>query len=446
MVLLFTPKINNRIQYVAKTILKDICGFDYKVTLSSEEYLNFKGAKINYSDRELPGTAVNVFNSGFLMQKGVKDYVPLIEVKENLPYLFPRQDPNASYEFDFDLFSACFYMLSRYEEYLPFLEDRHRRFEADQSLAYQKGFIDIPVVDIYAYQLKAKIIDLFPFVDSIQRTFRFIPTYDIDVAYAYKGKGLSRNSLLIVRDLFTFQFRTLIERLEVIFNKRKDPFDTYSFQLNLQKTYKLQPIYFFLSGQFGPKDRNISIHSRAFNTLVKTIGDYAQTGIHPSYASNEDEKALKEELQFLSGVLNRTIENSRQHYLKFRLPKTYQDLIKHNIKNDFSMGYASHTGFRAGTCTPFNFYDLTLESETRLKIFPLTIMDGTLRDYMKLKPADALAKAKKLVDTVKAVNGTLISLWHNDALSNTDDWVGWREVYLEMIKYIINSQTGNNKQ
>ncbi len=444
MILLFTPKINNRIQYVAKALLRDICGFDYKVTLSSEEYLNFKGAKINYSDRELPGTAVNVFNSGFLMQKGVKEFVPSIEVKENLPYLFPRQDYNTSYDFDFDLFSACFYMLSRYEEYLPFLEDRHRRFEADQSLAYQKGFIDIPIVDIYAYQLKAKIIELFPFVDSTDRTFRFIPTYDIDVAYAYKGKGLSRNSLLIARDFLTFQFSKLIDRLEVIFNKRKDPFDTYGFQLKLQKTYKLQPVYFFLSGQFGPKDRNISIHSRAFNTLVKTIGDYAQAGIHPSYASNENEKALKEELQFLSGVLNRTIENSRQHFLKFKLPKTYQDLIKLNIKNDFSMGYASHTGFRAGTCSPFNFYDLTLESETRLKIYPLVIMDGTLRDYMKLKPADALAKVKKLVDTVKAVNGTFISLWHNDALSDTDEWAGWREMYVEMIKYIIKSKSDNN--
>ncbi|MFW5687381.1 MAG: polysaccharide deacetylase family protein [Bacteroidota bacterium] len=436
MILLFTPKINNRLQYIAKTILHTICGFDYKVTNSGEEFLNFKGARINYSDKEMPGQAMKINPHGFLFEKGVRDFVPETGTYGEYPVLFPKSDPQASCDLGFDIFSSSFYQLSRYEEYLPYLEDRHGRFEADQSLAYQKGFLELPLVDIHASILSSKLLEMFPFLEPQRRRFTFQPTYDIDTAYAHKGKGLARNTLLFARDVLTLDFSKLSQRLRVITNQEKDPFDTYDYQLHLQKKYKLNPVYFFLCAHFGPKDRNISIHSRTFQSLVKTIGDYARAGIHPSYASNFKEHKLPEETSFLSGLLHRPIQYSRQHFLKINLPKTYQQLLKINIRNDFSMGYASHTGFRAGTCTPFSFYDLSLETETRLKIYPLTLMDGTLKDYMKLKPSEALQRAKKLADRVKQVNGTFITLWHNDTLSETNDqWKGWRNVYEEIIKY-----------
>lgn len=435
MILVYTPRINNRIQYIAKTLLNDICGFDYKVTHSGEDFLNFKGARINYSDKDMPVSCIKIYPSGFLLEKGIREFVPDVEFKDNFPMLFPLKHDQGSCDMGYDLFASAFYMLSRYEEYLPFLEDRHGRFEADQSLAYQKGFLDLPVVDLAAMNLKVKLLEMFPFLESKKRNYSFLPTYDIDVAYAYKGKGIARNLLIILRDLITLNYKVLIDRFYVLWNLRRDPFDTYDFQLQLQKQYNLDPVYFFLCASFGPKDRGISVHSRAFSRLVKTIGDYARAGIHPSYASNFKGKLLKDEIDFLSGVLNRNIEKSRQHYLKLKMPVTYQNLLKANIKSDFSMGYASHTGFRAGTCSPFSFYDLSLESETKLRVYPITVMDGTLRDYMKLKPEDALRKVRKLIDITRQVNGLFVSLWHNDALSNHASWKGWREIYLEIVRY-----------
>jgi hypothetical protein len=441
MILLYTPKITNRIQYIAKTLLGELCGMEYKVTASTEEFLNFKGAKINYSDRELPGTALTIYASGLLLEKGIKDFVPSSVHKDNIPYLFPHSDTSTACDLGFDIFSACFYMLSRYEEYLPYLEDVHGRFEADQSLAFMRGFLDMPVVDIYAMKLRQMIIEAFPFVEYTSRSFCFIPTYDIDAAYAYKGKGFARNLFLFLKDFLTLNYAELIYRIKVLTGVERDPFDTYDFQLALQKKHKLEPIYFFLSGHYGPKDKNISIHSNSFYNLVKTLSDYAFAGLHPSYKSNSDSKVLQQELDFLSGVLNRTIDSSRQHYLMLKLPQTYQNLIKINIKNDYTMGFASHTGFRAGTCSPFNFYDLSLETETRLRIFPLAVMDGTMHSYMKMKPDEALEHAKKIVDQVKAVDGTFISLWHNDALGDTGHWKGWKYVYTELLEYIHSSES-----
>jgi len=99
------------------------------------------------------------------------------------------------------------------------------------------------------------------------------------------------------------------------------------------------------------------------------------------------------------------------------------------------MGYAKYAGFRASTCTPFYFYDLDFEIQTPLKIFPFAFMDGTLKDYMALDNDASLAKILELKDSVRKVNGTFISLFHNETLSESEHWAGWKDIYLKMLNY-----------
>ena len=40
----------------------------------------------------------------------------------------------------YDIFAASFYLISRYEEYLPHVKDEYGRFTAEESLAYKNGF------------------------------------------------------------------------------------------------------------------------------------------------------------------------------------------------------------------------------------------------------------------------------------------------------------------
>ncbi len=439
MVLIYTPRVTNRIQYIVKFLIGEICGFDYAVTSSNEDFINFRGAKINYSDKSFPGDSIRIHPSGFLTEKGIREFTPRMKIHDNYPVLFPNENDKKC-DLGYDLFASAFFLVSRYEEYLPFLEDRYGRFEADQSFAYQNGFLDVPLIDIQTLDLKNKISEKFNLPEQPVRKFTFIPTYDIDIAYAYKGRGVSRNTMAFLKDILTFDFTNLKNRIKVLTGKMQDPYDTYELQLWLQKKYKLNPVYFFLSARFGPRDKNISIHSKQFFYLIKKLGDYAETGIHPSYASHYKKDRLLEEIKTLSAISNSNVENSRQHYLKIKLPQTYLDLIRYNILNDYSMGFASHTGFRAGTCTPFHFFNLTEETETRLKVYPLAVMDSTLRDYMKLDTMQASKKIKTLIDSVKRVEGTFISLWHNDALSNNSAWDGWRDVYI----YLIEQATKRN--
>ena len=219
---------------------------------------------------------------------------------------------------------------------------------------------------------------------------------DIDIAYAYRGRWIGRNFLAFAKDMLSLDLPNMMQRTKVLLKITDDPFDTYSWQFALQAKYNLSPIYFFLAGKYDRYDKNISVESKWFKELVKTIDKYADAGIHPSMTSHFKKRRLNNEIKILSGILNRPVVKSRQHYLKLSLPETYNNLIKQGIENDFSMGYASHPGFRAGTCTPFYFYDLLADRETTLKVFPTAVMDGTLNDYLKLEPNEALKKIKKI--------------------------------------------------
>ena len=147
-------------------------------------------------------------------------------------------------------------------------------------------------------------------------------------------------------------------------------------------------LFFFLSGNYGRYDTNYALRSGSFKELIENLRPDCILGIHPSYRSNRDENLLHSEFAFYSGLLGKRPELSRQHFLLLSFPETYRRLIKQGITCDYSMGYAGHTGFRAGTCRPFRFYDLKEELETGLMLHPFQVMDVTLQQYLRLNPPD----------------------------------------------------------
>ncbi len=101
------------------------------------------------------------------------------------------------------------------------------------------------------------------------------------------------------------------------------------------------------------------------------------------------------------------------------------------------MGYAEKSGFRAGICSPFYFYDLDTEQETKLKVIPFTVMEATYKYYEKTTPEIAIEQITDLMQKVKDVKGTFVSVWHNESLSDEGIWKGWKTVYEEMLKESI---------
>ncbi len=427
MILVYSSATSARLQYIVHFIFKIILGVDFRITTDVSEFETYPGPKINYSHHPFQ-TGINITPLQLLFEKGVK----------NQNYKFPDllgSFTDDSFSGDIpDLLTSSFRMLSRYEEYLPFREDEHGRFEADQSLAYVSGILQKPAIDIWAMQLKNLIQKRYPEFTFPERKYKYMSTIDIDNAYAFRGKGLIRTLGAFGRSLLKGDMPNFNKRMSVLKGREKDPFDTYDMLNTIQKEFGINNLYFFLVGEFDKNDRNLSVHHPLYKTLIRDISEKYPIGIHPSYASQDDSGKVKLEISALARVAHSDIVRSRQHFLRMKLPITYRVLIENEIREDYSMGYASSTGFRAGTCTPFFFYDLQDEQTTPLEIFPFAVMDATLRSYMKISPEKAISKIQPLIDEVKAVNGTFISLWHNESLSNIFPWVGWQNVYHEMVR------------
>jgi hypothetical protein len=254
----------------------------------------------------------------------------------------------------FDLFAASFYFLSRYEEYLPFEADEHQRFPAEKSLQFKLDLLKQPIIDNWALILKNILVKKFPSLTFGTRKFSFLPTVDVDRAYHFRSSGLVKNTARIIKAAVNLNAEKIVDIIKTGLGQN-DPFDTYQYLEAIHERYHLNPIFFFLLAKHGHEefDKNINPEDDVFKNLISDVAQAAQIGLHPSYASNTETHKISEELLALQDITNKKIDSSRQHFLKLHLPHTYLQLIKAGINHDYSMGYASQIGFRAGTCTAF---------------------------------------------------------------------------------------------
>jgi hypothetical protein len=163
--------------------------------------------------------------------------------------------------------------------------------------------------------------------------------------------------------------------------------------------------------------------------LIKAFSEQALAGVHPSYYSDAQPEMLAEEKAVLESIIGRRITISRQHYMRLRFPQTYQALIAAGIEEDYSMGYSTHFGFRAGTSAAFPWYDLSEEGESKLRVRPFVFMDTTAHYDLGLSPEAAFDRLRRMRLQVEAVHGTLITIMHNFSLGTDQEWKGWRRAY-----------------
>ncbi len=431
MLLIYSKITSARLEYVCKFMFNNILGINFRITNNTDEYNNYKLSKINYSNSTL-NNGIFIKSNNLLFETSISKPDIFVSVWNNTKIFFQTDEMS---EIPFDIFASIFYLISRYEEYLPFKSDNHGRFEAKQSIAYKNNFLNEPIVDQWVFSLAEILKKLYPDFNIVKRKFNYISTIDVDNAYAYLYKGNARTIGATLRSLIDFDFTAILERYRALMLK-DDPYDTYDYIEHINKKYKIEPIWFFLLANFSKYDRNVPARKEPFQTLIKNMSKKYQLGIHPSYKSADVLGKLRKEINRLRRITNKEITKSRQHFLRLSFPDTYRNLIKNGIKEDYTLGYATDLGFRAGTCTPFNFYDLENEQETGLKIFPFQIMDTTLNRSLQLSENEAISNIENIANKIKEVNGTFISLWHNESLSNHGNWKGWGSVYKEMLRCV----------
>ncbi len=423
MFIVFTQHTTPRLDYIVRTLF----GSNAVITRDIHKFSNSSLKKINYSSTKFDKESLWIEPYGLLEETSVEErliecfewqgLVAFFETKGTLP---------------FDIFSAAFYLLSRYEEYTDdFKADAYGNYHHENSLAFKENFLHQPLINLWLLKIQ-KEYNL-----PLQTTsFNIIPTYDVDIAFAYKHHSFAKTTGGILKDAFKFR-RSVVDRIRVLFGFQKDPFDVFDWLDKLHRKYKLKAKYFFLVAKSrGLYDKNPTPTSKGVKKLIKQHSLNYEVGIHPSYVSNSNENILCKEILSLKKITQKEVVISRQHYLQLSFPATYQSLIKAGVEDDYSLGYGTHNGFRASYSKPFYWYNLVEEKQTTLMLHPFCYMDANSIFEQKLTPENALQEMLYYHNTVKQISGDFIYIMHNHFLANQPECKLWIETYEDFLRKI----------
>ena len=422
MLLIYSAETSLRLQYICKFIFEEMLGVSYSITLHESSFSSHEGPKINYSDLSF-SESYTIRPNKLLFETGIQSNERNCTEENGQKIFFQTSDGNHS----FDILAAVFYLITRYEEYLPHTKDMYGRYAHENSLAFKEDFLHTPLVNIWLLNFQEKLKQFFPALKFASKQFKYIPTYDIDIAWSYREKGLIRNIGGFIR-------KPTWERVSALSGSATDPYDCYVFLNKIHDIIKQTPIYFFLvAEQNGKYDKNILPENKQMQSLIKEHADRYEIGLHPSWKSNDAAHILYQEMKTLEVISGKEILSSRQHYIKFNLPDTYQHLINAGITDDYSMGYGSINGFRASVASSFLWYDLSSEKITSLRIHPFCFMDANCFYEQKLSVDDSYKELLHFYHECKKVKGTLITIFHNSFLGTAKEFDGWQELYKKFI-------------
>lgn len=444
-IIIFSQKQSARLQYVLDWVFKDIFRLNYLLTGDTEKIKN-EHFFISYGT--FFPNALYIPASGLLWEKCIQKQQIKTGLWKGIPAFFYRDKKNVTgvqgqfhsipvtgsdEHLPFDFFSAIFYLITRYEEYLDYAPDKHQRFPHSESILYKNNCLKRPVADEWIYEfyllLKKRItIDL--------PAFGYQPTYDIDIAFSFKHKGFQRTTGALVKSFLKGNFKEIAERISILTGRKKDPFDCFDELFRIHKAYNLTPFYFVLASlKTTSFDRNNHPALASMKKLIKDFNAQGNTGMHPSYFSFEKE-VFRNEKAFLEKTAGKKIRDSRQHYIRLRLPETYYHLSEEGMCNDWSMGYGAHLGFRAGTGRSFFWFDLKNEQVHSIKVHPFCFMDTTAHFEEKLNAEAAFEQLESMKTLLQKTGSSLVTVFHNFSLGTDPQWQGWKELYFDFLKRI----------
>ncbi len=369
-------------------------------THSIETFIASTLFKMSYADQPL-GNEFFIQKYGLLDEVGFNDIDVNVTKWDEVPCFF-RVSSESS--IPFDIFSAAFYLLSRYEEYQPYVKDKTGAFPVEESLAFKNNFLNMPLVDIWIEKFQTLLMQKFPKLRTNKKLYTTNFIILVQQAYAYKHKNFFRQWVGLLRDLFLLRWIKVVARVNVILNLKKDPFDTYEQLLTWLADRHFKHRWFFQLGDYTRSNRNISPHSKAYHYLIKNISDTAETGLLLSKQSIYSPTTIELELKRMEKISHHKLTATFLADPSLGFPDVYLFAHSLGVAHDYSLGYVHQIGWRASTCSSFYFYDLNLEQTTPLQIHPYAIHI----DAIKKLPNEIARKEASLVKNyLKNLQGSL---------------------------------------
>jgi len=402
---------NNNIKerkYIIDIFFSEFLGLEYNIEIGSKEY-----------EILLPNQKQLLIEDTFFNK-----------YPKELEYLKYQNIPNSIEELD--IFALGFFMLTRWEEYVNKKRDKHNRFPLEESLAYRERFLDIPIVNEKLEILKKQLLKLDSSLEFKKREFKLILTHDIDHIYKWdSSKKILRHLLgdILLRKSIKSFFTTIVTYIKVKIGKRKDPFDTFDYLMDISEKVNTKSHFFFMGRGITKYDNNYN-SSKSFvlelADRIKKRGHYI--GIHPTYNAYNNIEQFKSEKFELKKSLDTAIEFGREHYLRFEIPTTWQIWEDNQMSWDSTLGYADREGFRCGVCYEYSVFNILTREQLKLKEKPLIVMEESVIRRENLSAMEMQEIILDLINKVKKYRGEFVFLWHNSSF-NTEFWNRYNRVY-----------------
>jgi len=416
-----------RLQYIAGVVLGEILGLSWEIT--SDKRKIGKHPLFNYSNEHIEGS-FKISPVSLLFEKSITPREIIVDEWNGLPVFFQTSSDS---DLPFDIFAASFYLVSRYEEYLDYIPDKFGRFPASSSLACEHGFLNIPIVDLWAKEMSKIFVKKFPTITFKRHEFNALLTIDADQPFAYLGKSLLRSIGGLFRDIKN-NSGIVSDRYNILARGEKDPYEVFDYIFENIVKENSDARFFIPVGDHSEFDKNPSWRNEEYRKLIRRIAGKFEVGLHPSYFAADKSSAIKIEKSRLQTILKKEITLSRFHFIRYLMPQTFRDIYSAGLLEDYSMGYPDEPGFRAGIARPYYFYDVSEDRQLSLKIIPFQIMDGTLYNYKNLDPVASREVILNMINETRKVGGLFVSIWHNTSLLDNEEWHEWRRVFEFMLK------------
>lgn len=413
-----------RARYALHHLLGRMTGWRVAIAASEEEFRSSDLPKLRYgASDDAADNTLTIHASGAMGHVGDPGFNVPVGTQDGSPVLFPSPQGD-------DPVAGAFHLLSRSEEILPHLTDAHGRLPAGEHLVVQHKIAQQPVVDQWMWRIVGTVRAVHPGLPEPSRRYRHVVSVDLDNGLMVLGRPPWKKAAAIARELLHGRVSEAMLRMRVLGGAAPDPFDRYDVLNELARSGKADRVIAFalMRGQ-GRFDHAADHRHPLWRERLAEMNGSIELGLHPSYESMNDEAIAREDRQRLEGITGEAPTLNRRHFLRWRVPDTLRYLANNRFTEDHSLGFSDRPGFRAGTCTPFPWYDLEREEETPLMLWPFAVMDSALHDHLGMSSSEAIASMCAMSDAVREVKGTFVSVWHDRFLSGHGPWKGWPEAF-----------------
>ena len=413
MILIYCKKTSPRIDYIFNHILKIILNNNFLITNSKSHFLEYSRAKFSYANTPI-SNELFFQCSGLLEERGLENQEVKIFEWDNLKCFF-RVGPKSA--LPFDIFSASFFLLSRYEEYMPYKGDKSSQFNYFESLAYKENFLEIPLIDLWVerfkFLLENKLKLKCKMVLKNHKTSIIISSL---FPYKYINKYPFESIIIFFKNLIKLNLWEVVEHFLVLLKIKVDPWEIDNYIKNVLLDSKSKVLFFFSFSAESFLKNETPKTNVSFKKYVKEISDNFEIGLLPSKNSIKNSKVLELEMLSISNLVHFQInKNLLQEGLK-KISHDYKNCISLDSSNDFSMGYADAFGYRASTHSSFFFYDLSNEAKTNLLITPFVA-------HHKLIEKTSLGKVKRKIQKFREISkkhfGNFSIILNNEVFENS---------------------------